>query len=99
MVLWAEMLMHHSLIHYDELLVANGVVDDDEEEPDLDSPDLLNEVQRELWEALPKTFIKKEAIQIAQELGIPLRTLERFLAVFVNLGTLKSTVRGHYRKI
>ena len=98
MVLWAEMLMHHSLIHYDELLVANGVVDDEEEEPDLDSPDLLNDTQRLLWEALPKTFIKKEAIQIAQQLGIQNRTLDNYLNLFLRLGILSRRSRGVYAK-
>ena len=98
MVLWAEMLMHHSLIHYDELLMANGVVGDDEEEPDLDSPDLLNEAQRQLWEALPKNFIKKEAIQIAMENGIQLRTTAKYLDLYLALGLLRRTSRGCYSK-
>ena len=98
MVVWAEMLMHHTLIHYDELMVANGLVGNDEEEPDLDSPDLLNDSQRTLWNALPKNFIKKEAIQIAMENGIQLRTMERYLAVFLEIGILKSSRRGYYTK-
>lgn len=70
----------------------------DEEEPDLDSPDLLNDSQRTLWNALPKNFIKKEAIQIAMENGIQLRTMERYLAVFLEIGILKSSRRGYYTK-
>ncbi len=98
MVLWAEMLMHHTLIHYDELLVDNGLVSDDEVEPDLDSPDLLNEAQRQLWEALPKNFINKEAILIALENGIQLRTTAKYLDLYLALGLLRRTSRGCYSK-
>ena len=98
LVVWAEMLMHHTLIHYDELLMANGVVGNDEEEPDLDSPDLLNETQRRLWDVLPKSFIKKEAIQVAMELGLSTRTTERFLAMYASIEILINSSKGCYKK-
>lgn len=96
---WAEMLMHHSLIHYDEMLVANNLVEDDELEPDIDSPDLLNPDQHDFWVALPDKFLKKEAILIAQGTGVQLRTSTKYLELFLSLGILTRLSRGVYRKV
>ena len=49
-------------------------MNDDEEVPDLDAPDLLNKVQQGLREALSKALSKKETILIALENDIQLRT-------------------------
>ena len=73
-------------------------MNDDEEVPDHDSPDLLNETQRLLWDALPKSFIKREAIQIAMELGLSTRTTERFLAMYASIGILINSGKGCYKK-
>lgn len=96
--LWGEVLMHHSLIHFDDLAMILGYVEDEEQEPDLGSPDLLNEQQRQLWDALPKYFIKKDAILVAQKLEVPPSTLSRYLSLFCDLGTLSRRSRGLYRK-
>ena len=50
------------------------MVNGDVEEPDLDAPDLPNKAQRQLRVALPKSFIKKESVQIALGNDIQLRT-------------------------
>lgn len=98
MVIWQELLMHHSLIHYDEMLVATGMISDDEEEPDFNSPDMLNANQGEYWRALPQYFIKKDALLVAQKLNLSVRTVERYLAMYSNLGILKVVGKGCYKK-
>ena len=73
-------------------------MNDEDQVPDLDSPDLLNETQRRLWDALPKSFLKKEAIQIAMELGLSTRTTERFLAMYASIEILINSGKGCYKK-
>ena len=60
------------------------MVNGDVEEPDLDAPDLPNKAQRQLRVALPKSFIKKESVQIALGNGIQLRTLHNIWTSIVH---------------
>lgn len=94
----ADMLMHHTLIHYDELLTATHIVGDPDEEPDTSSPDLLNSQQRAFWEALPASFNKRDAIRTGEELGSYTRAIERYLKLYCELGILIRQGRGLYIK-
>ena len=95
----SEMLMHHSMVHYDEMLQATGVVGDGEDEPDLESSDLMNARQRNCWQSLPNKFIKRDAIEVGKTLDIPVKTLERYMRQFCELGILVKTGRANYEKI
>lgn len=93
----SELLFHHTLIHYDELLVATGVVDPvEEDEPT--SSDMLSDVQRAYFNALPDSFITQKALQIGVEMSLNVRRANRYLAYFCELGILSRTKRGSYEK-
>lgn len=100
-VIWmSEMLFHHTLIHYDELMVATGKVPEVDDEVDVDegSDDLMNEVQRNLYAQLPEKFTTQVAIQTAKQLGISSRSTARYLVFYCELGILKCLHKGLYQK-
>lgn len=97
-VIWmSEFLFHHTLIHYDELMVATGKVPEvEDDEPT--SSDMLSDAQREFYEALPESFIKQKALQIGAEMSLPTRTVERYIKYFCELGILIRDKRATYMK-
>lgn len=100
-VIWlSEYLFHHTLIHYDELMVATGVVPEVDDEVDIDeeSEDSMNEVQRNLFAELPKRFTTQLAIQTAKQFGISARSTARYLVFYCELGILKCLHKGLYEK-
>lgn len=96
----SELLFHHTLIHYDELMVATGVVPEVDDEVDIDeeSEDSMNEVQRNLFAELPKRFTTQLAIQTAKQFGISARSTARYLVFYCELGILKCLHKGLYEK-
>lgn len=99
-IMLSEMLFHHTLIHYDELMVAMGVVPEVDDEVDIDeeSEDSMNELQRNLFAGLPKRFTTQLAIQTAKQFGISARSTARYLVFYCELGILKCLHKGLYEK-
>ena len=57
-----------------------------------------NMLQRQFFQMLPTDFTKQEAIQQAQVLGVGLKSLDRWLAKFVQTDDLQHISHGIYRK-
>ena len=92
-----DVFQYHNNIHYDELMVTNGIVPPlEEDEPS--TGDMLTAAQREYYKALPEHFILQEALQVAESMEINLRTSQRYLAYFCHLGILTRVKRGSYDK-
>ena len=100
MIMMSEMLIHHTLIHYDELMVASGQADPVDEEIALneESDDLMNEIQRSLFHHLPIRFTTQVAIQTAKQFGISARSTARYLTFYCELGLIKCLHKGLYEK-
>ena len=98
-LIYSEMLMHHTMVHYDEMLQATGIVGDGEDEPNMDSEDLMNERQRMFWNALPKYFIKKEAVDVANQQSLSIRSVNTYLNMFCEMGILEKVKRGAFNKV
>ena len=98
-ILYSELFMHHTMIHYDEMLQATGIVGDGEDEPNMDSKDLMNDNQRALWEVLPNHFIMRDAAQYAKDGKISMRTVEKYIKFYCDMGMMKRVGRGSYEKV
>ena len=85
-----ETLMQHTATVYANLLTP------------IETTTLINTItdrQRNLYDALPETFSRSTAIQIAAQLTIPSRTAERWIGLFVSkYNLLTRTAVGHYSK-
>lgn len=85
-----ETLMQHTAAVYANLLTP------------IETTTLINTItdrQRHLYDALPETFSRSTAIQIAAQLTIPSRTAERWIGLFVSKHNLLTrTAVGHYSK-
>lgn len=95
-----DVFQYHNNIHYDELMVTNGIVPPLEEDVSIneDSDDLMNDLQREFFHQLPKKFTTQEAIQTAKKLGISSRSTARYLVFYCELGIAKCLRKGIYEK-
>lgn len=93
----SDKFVHHTFIHYDDLMVAIGAVPEiDDDAPTRD--DMLSDRQRLFFEALPDTFIKQKALQIAAELSIAERSVERYIKYFCELGIVFREKKGLFSK-
>ena len=97
-------LRYHNNVYYDEMMVAAKVVAPLADE-DANTGDMLTELQRTFYNALPDTFIKQEALKVAEELVAQLslvsltpRTIARYLDRYCELGILERVKLGCYRK-
>ena len=78
-------------------MVAIGAVPEiDDDAPTRD--DMLSDRQRLFFEALPDTFIKQKALQIAAELSIAERSVERYIKYFCELGIVFREKKGLFSK-
>ena len=97
-------LRYHNNVHYDEMMVAAKVVEPLTDE-NANTGDMLTELQRAFYNALPDTFIKQEALKVAEEMMVKMsflsltpRAVTRYLERFCDLGILIRVKRGCYRK-
>ena len=57
-----------------------------------------NMLQRQFFQMLPTDFTKQDAVKQAQVLGVGLKSLDRWLAKFVQTDDLQHISHGIYRK-
>lgn len=108
------MLRFHNHLHYDEMLVNSKTIPPMNEENN-STGDMLTELQRLFFEALPDSFTRKEALQVAEDLAkeeddvakvakvaktaLPERTITRYLKRYCELGVLNHVKQGRYEKV
>ena len=95
-------LRYHNNVHYDEMMVAAKVVEPLTDE-NANTGDMLTELQRTFYNALPDTFIKQEALKVAEELALvalvalPPRSIARYLDRYCELCILTQIKRESYK--
>ena len=58
-----------------------------------------NMLQRQFFEMLPTAFTKQDAVKQAEVLGVPSRTMERWLAKSIQSAEIKRITIGSYQKL
>ena len=53
----------------------------------------------ELLSRLPAEFTRKDAVRVGDELGVAVRTVERYLTIWQKTNAIQSVSRGHYRRV
>lgn len=96
-----KVLRYHNHLHYDELMVATGVIEpleDLEQQVEEESADLMSDQQRKFYDLLPDHFTTRDAMLKGLEIDIKTRSVYRYLSFYCQLGILHNIRKGVFEK-
>ena len=97
----SKFLIQHSHIIYDELVNPSSddlAADSPYEDLATDSPDMLDDDQRQFFNQLPDAFTIQDLLILNKQFNLSRSTLYRRLNTLQELGLIQSVSRGRYKK-